>query len=759
MVQRTIRKKVKVPLYGQPAGKVASIEDGATMGATIGSTLYFADGTVATLAALAAALGTSSTPTTPSIGLARTLWSLIQEIPENIVEAAALNTAGLVTRQSSGDWITRAIAVASTDRLTITNGDGDAGAPTLDLADLEGLSLWGRSLASTGKPDAITGVANQIARVNGAGTLLEFGSIDLSQAAAVGTSRLAFANIAQITGQAVLGVATAGAGNLAAISAGTNDRLLAQTGGTLAFQQLTVGMIPDATITFAKLQNADALSVLGRASNSSGVLDEIAAAADDTLLRRTSSTINFGALTAGMFPSSLTLSTSFTISGTNIFSATAAAGVTTGPLVISNNGSAYFQWDSTGAASNERRWYMGADNTSFYAFTRTDAGAAGATWLTVDRTGTTIDSIAFAATLATFSGETRFLDATGNASPAISIRSTNPTLHWYETDGGTDDKIWYANVRAEAFNMGVLNDANTLNTIFWAVERTDTAIDSMAWSITNQTLRMGINAGLFEFLGNNTTAAIRASSAGGGTAGDVYFNANCSGLVSWSWGVDRSLTSSWLLVPAAAIDGATPVAVVDSTGNMSLQQSSTTTTCTLARGSVSTSGLAIRGGTTGAQIVAFGSTHATAPSYLYRDAELHIWRNLAGTQRAQMTAGGLWQWSAYGAGTLTTDASGNITAVSDERLKEAIAPFERGLSAVLRLKPITFRYNERSKLERTHRYAGFSAQNVERAIPEAVGRSPDGMRTLQDRALLATLVNAVRELSARVDALERRKAA
>jgi hypothetical protein len=58
-------------------------------------------------------------------------------------------------------------------------------------------------------------------------------------------------------------------------------------------------------VAFAHLQNADALSVLGRSANSSGVMDEIAAGANDRVLRRTSDALNFGQLTAGMFPNTV----------------------------------------------------------------------------------------------------------------------------------------------------------------------------------------------------------------------------------------------------------------------------------------------------------------------------------------------------------------------------------------------------------------------------------------------------------------------
>ena len=104
--------------------------------------------------------------------------------------------------------------------------------------------------------------------------------------------------------------------------------------------------------------------------------------------------------------------------------------------------------------------------------------------------------------------------------------------------------------------------------------------------------------------------------------------------------------------------------------------------------------------------------------------------------------------SNYGAGTATFDASGNITSVSDEHQKCNIRPFARGLAEILALKPILHGYTIESGLDQTRDdYAGFSAQNVQRVIPEAVGRNRDGMLSLSDRGILAALVNAVKELA------------
>jgi hypothetical protein len=43
-------------------------------------------------------------------------------------------------------------------------------------------------------------------------------------------------------------------------------------------------------------------------------------------------------------------------------------------------------------------------------------------------------------------------------------------------------------------------------------------------------------------------------------------------------------------------------------------------------------------------------------------------------------------------------------------------------------------------------YSGFSAQNIQLAIPEAVATSSNGFLTLSDRPIIATLVNAVKEM-------------
>jgi hypothetical protein len=103
------------------------------------------------------------------------------------------------------------------------------------------------------------------------------------------------------------------------------------------------------------------------------------------------------------------------------------------------------------------------------------------------------------------------------------------------------------------------------------------------------------------------------------------------------------------------------------------------------------------------------------------------------------------QLPGYGAGTLTTDAGGNITASSDERLKNISGEFTRGLSDIKNITPITYKWKSSTGNDSINDYSGFSAQNIQANIPEAIGEDPKGFLTLSDRPILATLVNAINE--------------
>lgn len=93
-------------------------------------------------------------------------------------------------------------------------------------------------------------------------------------------------------------------------------------------------------------------------------------------------------------------------------------------------------------------------------------------------------------------------------------------------------------------------------------------------------------------------------------------------------------------------------------------------------------------------------------------------------------------------------STGAYTALSDENQKRDIAPSTFGLAAINALEPVTYRMLDSDDVQ-----LGFSAQQVGRHIPHALVDTGEFVG-LTDRPIIAALVKAVQELTARVEALE-----
>ena len=126
-----------------------------------------------------------------------------------------------------------------------------------------------------------------------------------------------------------------------------------------------------------------------------------------------------------------------------------------------------------------------------------------------------------------------------------------------------------------------------------------------------------------------------------------------------------------------------------------------------------------------------------------------------------LSSAGAFRWHAYGAGTLTTDASGNITAVSDARLKDRVGDFTRSLIDLRKIGPASV-YDYRPDSGLVGRGAGWmlvEGAGMVAAFPEAIGRSRDGFLTFADRPVLAACVNAVIDVDDKVQKLIRENVA
>lgn len=123
----------------------------------------------------------------------------------------------------------------------------------------------------------------------------------------------------------------------------------------------------------------------------------------------------------------------------------------------------------------------------------------------------------------------------------------------------------------------------------------------------------------------------------------------------------------------------------------------------------------------------------------------------AATEKMKVTSAGVVTITNLATGNLTS-ASGVITSSSDARLKQDVKFNDAGLPEVLKLRPVTYRWNEASGIPTKAIHAGFIAQEVEAVLPLAVSHDgADGMLGLNDRAILCAVVNAIKTMNDRIE--------
>jgi hypothetical protein len=108
----------------------------------------------------------------------------------------------------------------------------------------------------------------------------------------------------------------------------------------------------------------------------------------------------------------------------------------------------------------------------------------------------------------------------------------------------------------------------------------------------------------------------------------------------------------------------------------------------------------------------------------------------------------------------TTSGTVVGTQTSDERIKNVLGPVEYGLETLKQIEPVRFSLKSEPEVEKL----GFIAQQVQPLVPQSVfntgehieGEPEDAPTKLgmEYASLIPVLVNAVKELSAEVDALK-----
>lgn len=289
----------------------------------------------------------------------------------------------------------------------------------------------------------------------------------------------------------------------------------------------------------------------------------------------------------------------------------------------------------------------------------------------------------------------------GGSPPAtkdFAIITAEPTLFWSETDAAANNKGFQFLQSGQVLYMQFTNDAGAGNSIL-EVTRSGNTVTGVTWPQGNFTVN-----GHAQFNGNPTYFGTADATVVSNAAPDFLFNTPTA-----------NHTTAIFTGPATSDDGA--LAFI-----------------TVANGDFYVQSVASNDGT--------GST--AHPLML----------NPQGGRLVLGSAAGLVELKGYGDGDLSV-ASEVIVSSSDQRLKDKQADYAGGLDVISKITPVMFKWKKdlpQGANGRTH--VGFFAQNVEEAIPEAVSSGKDGMKSLDDRAIIAALVNANKELLKRVEALE-----
>jgi len=248
------------------------------------------------------------------------------------------------------DGTTSSVAVgAGTFRLRTTapltvatqNNDATFGDNALfALANGTALSVFGVTGNASAQRADIAGTVGQVLRVSG--TTLAFGSIDLSAAATVGTSDLAFANLAQGSARSVLGVTGNATADVASIQ-GTTDQVLRVNGAGTALAFGAIDLSKTAAVT-GVLQAASFPTLTGDVTTAGGALattiaNDAVTYAKMQNVSAVSLLLGRGSAAGAGDPQEITLGTNLSMSGTTLNATGGGSGGLLAVQVFSTAGS------------------------------------------------------------------------------------------------------------------------------------------------------------------------------------------------------------------------------------------------------------------------------------------------------------------------------------------------------------------------------------------------------------------------------------
>jgi len=201
-----------------------------------------------------------------------------------VTDTGSVSTNWILTRASDADTYVVSSPDGLSEGSTFFVLEGTIGAGDIYSCNTAGVITFGTT--------NITFAQIGTAQIYTAGAGLDLNGTEFS----VETNGITNAMLRQSAGLSVIGRSANTTGDVADITATSDNEVLRRSGTSIGFGSVATGGIADNAVTDAKLRDSAALSVIGNATNATADPADIAAASDHQVLRRSGTALGFGAV-------------------------------------------------------------------------------------------------------------------------------------------------------------------------------------------------------------------------------------------------------------------------------------------------------------------------------------------------------------------------------------------------------------------------------------------------------------------------------
>ncbi|MBO6794674.1 MAG: tail fiber domain-containing protein [Balneolaceae bacterium] len=268
----------------------------------------------------------------------------------------------------------------------------------------------------------------------------------------------------------------------------------------------------------------------------------------------------------------------------------------------------------------------------------------------------------------------------------------------------------------DLFSINIVNDAN-------GNDPNGEAAELFAWGESSPNIQMGgmqwenADHGYFQLYGSTQN-------------GDGWYHTN------YFMGIGSDGTHEWTNASFMKTD----IANQSSEETISIDGNS---------GTIRTAGLEIQGDLADDQKFYIGNGSISGGQESYTNGFV-LNHNASGGSVFEMYSGGTPTVGIFSSG--NANFAGTVTQSSDLRLKSNVSTLSNALDNTLALRGVSYTWKDSNKTQATQ--IGVIAQEVEEIYPELVRTDDEGMKSVNYTQMVAVLIEAVKELNAKIEVLE-----